>query len=233
MEHHFPAWLVVISWIWIGVGAACFFIIFFDETKRPQHMWIMNLVWPITALYSGVIGLYAYYKVGLLSTHHSHMTAQKQHTEPPDKKKPFWQTAAVGTTHCGSGCTLGDLCAEWFTFFVPFDVGMRIFGSWIVDYILAFLFGIVFQYFTIKPMRGLSVGKGIKEALKADALSLTAWQVGMYGWMAIATFAIFGFELPKTSPVFWFMMQIGMYMGFISSYPVNWWLIKAKIKETM
>ena len=78
----------------------------------------------------------------------------------------------------------------------------------------AFLFGIAFQYFTIVPMRGLSPGEGVSRRLKADALSLTAWQVGMYGWMAIAVFVIFGHELPKTGPVFWFMMQIAMLAGF-------------------
>lgn len=97
----------------------------------------------------------------------------------------------------------------------------------------AFLFGIAFQYYTIKPMRGLSVGQGLWAAVKADTLSLTAWQVGMYGWMAIATFLIFGRELPKADPVFWFMMQIAMVAGFFTSYPVNWWLIKKGVKEEM
>ena len=92
---------------------------------------------------------------------------------------------------------------------------------------------IAFQHFTIAPMRGLSPGKGIVAALKADALSLTAWQIGMYGWMAIVTFAIFGHELEKTDPVFWFMMQIAMWLGFLTSYPVNWWLLRKGIKEVM
>ena len=70
-------------------------------------------------------------------------------------------------------------------------------------------------------------------ALKADTLSLTAWQVGMYGWMAVATFLIFGRELDKADPVFWFMMQIAMLAGFLTSYPVNWWLVSAGIKEKM
>ena len=88
--------------------------------------------------------------------------------------------------------------------------GQKIFGSWVVDYLFAFCFGIAFQYFTIAPMRHL-VGraKGLWTAVKADTLSLTAWQVGMYGWMAIVTFVMFGHELEKTDPVFWFMMQIG------------------------
>jgi hypothetical protein len=55
----------------------------------------------------------------------------------------------------------------------------------------------------------------------------------MCGWMAVAVFAIFGHELDKTGPVFWFMMQIAMLAGFATSYPVNAWLLKAGIKESM
>ena len=102
-----------------------------------------------------------------------------------------------------------------------------------VDYLFAFAIGVAFQYFTIKPMRDLSVGDGLIQAVKADALSLTAWQVGMYGWMAIAIFLIFRHEIEKTDPVFWFMMQIAMLAGFVTSYPVNWWLLRAGIKEKM
>jgi hypothetical protein len=32
---------------------------------------------------------------------------------------------------------------------------------------------------------------------------------------------------------FWFMMQIAMLAGFAVSYPVNWWLIRAGLKEVM
>lgn len=107
------------------------------------------------------------------------------------------------------------------------------FAAWVLDYGLAFLFGIAFQYFTIQPMREMVPGQGLVAALKADTLSLTAWQIGMYGWMALATFVIFGHELPKTGPVFWFMMQIAMLAGFITAYPVNWWLLRKGVKETM
>ena len=55
----------------------------------------------------------------------------------------------------------------------------------------------------------------------------------MYGWMAIATFGIFGQELDKTGPVFWFMMQIAMLAGFATAYPVTWWLLKRGVKEPM
>ena len=132
-----------------------------------------------------------------------------QHTTA--MQRPKWQAVAVATTHCGSGCVVGDIVAEILLSFVPVMLfGRMIFGTWAVDYVFAFIFGIAFQYFTIKPMKQLTVREALVTAIKIDSLSLTAWQVGMYGWMAIAVFGIFGQEIPKASPVFWFMMQIAM-----------------------
>jgi hypothetical protein len=154
--------------------------------------------------------------------------------EPPGEKKPFWQMVALGDTHCGAGCTLGDIVAEWGLVVFPLTLfGQKIFAAWAVDYVLALGFGIIFQYFTIAPMRARGFREGIKAAFKADTLSLTAWQVGMYGWMAVAVFVIFRYEIPKTDPIFWFMIQIAMLAGFLTSYPVNWWLLRAGIKEKM
>jgi len=82
-------------------------------------------------------------------------------------------------------------------------------------------------------MKRLTPRQGLLAALKADSLSLSAWQVGMYGWMAVATFLIFGYEIGKEDPVFWFMMQIAMLAGFATSYPINWWLVTVRIKEKM
>lgn len=32
---------------------------------------------------------------------------------------------------------------------------------------------------------------------------------------------------------FWFMMRLAMICGFLTSYPVNWWLVSCGIKERM
>ena len=64
-----------------------------------------------------------------------------------------------------------------------------------------------------------------------------AWQVGMYGFMAFAKFYLFpvglGVGLRVDGPEFWFVMQIAMLFGFLTSYPANWWLLRAGIKEKM
>jgi len=59
----------------------------------------------------------------------------------------------------------------------------------------------------------------------------------MYGFMALGYFIIFrrgfGKQLKPTTVEFWFMMQIAMVFGFITSYPINWWLIRSGVKEEM
>jgi hypothetical protein len=232
----YPEWLNVLAAIFLSASAVSAVVVAADIVLlgHRQAMWIMDVVWPVTALWSGPFGAYAYYRWGRAGEKRSVMAAKRNGEEPPGKRQPFPVLTAKGATHCGSGCTLGDIAAELLILAVPLTLfGKKIFGAWIYDFVLAFSFGIAFQYFTIKPMRHLSVKEGLKQALKADTLSLTAWQVGMYGWMAIATFAIFGHELRKGNVVFWFMMQIAMFFGFATSYPVNWWLLRRGIKEKM
>ncbi len=161
-------------------------------------------------------------------------------------RSPLWASVAKSTLHCGAGCSLGDLAAEWLAFVAPALAvaagwgtlfGDKTFAVWILDFVFAFGLGIAFQYFAIKPMRKLSATQALLAALKADALSLIAWQVGMYSTMAFAQFVVFprltGREAPIDAPEFWFAMQIAMLAGFVCSYPVNAWLIHRKIKEAM
>ncbi len=242
-----PAWLHILSIGFLLLGLLCAILVAADVARHPQHMWIMNVVWPVTALFGTVWVAWQYFAYGRLATDEKAKAAMRRDEKPPNTREtPFPIMVANGALHCGSGCTLGDIVAEWLIFFVPTIAvwfgwhglfGEKLFATWVVDYLFAYGFGIVFQYFTIKPMRDLSVGRGIWQAVKADTLSLTAWQVGMYGFMAFAYFYLFGTllgtKLEADSVEFWFMMQIAMLCGFATAYPVNWWLINAGIKEKM
>ena len=242
-----PLWLHDLSVASLLLGALCALIIAADLLRHPQHMWIMNVVWPVSALFGTAWILWQYFAYGRLAERARAEAAMRRNEEMPSRKRtPFPIIVANGALHCGSGCTLGDIVAEWLIFFIPavavwfgwrglFDE--KIFAAWVVDYIFAYAFGIVFQYFTIAPMRGLGFGDGIVAAIKADTLSLTAWQVGMYGFMAFAHFVLFGsllgVKLTPDTAEFWFMMQTAMLFGFATAYPVNWWLIQRGIKEKM
>ncbi len=222
-----PGWLSTLAIIALVVAGLTFIAISLDLMRHKQSMAIMNVVWPITALYFGPLAWWAYVKMG------------RQHTMPmnmdhPADDKPFWMKVFVGTTHCGGGCTLGDIIAEFAIFFSGFAVAGSIFATELGgDFLLAFLLGVAFQYFAIQPMRHLPPGKAILAAIKADALSLIAFEVGLFAFMALMHFVLFTPPLKPDQPVYWFMMQIGMVIGFATSYPMNWFLIRKGLKEAM
>jgi hypothetical protein len=98
------------------------------------------------------------------------------------------------------------------------------------------MLGVIFQYFAIKPMRPrLSRATAIWAAVKADTLSILAFRLGMYAFMALTYFKLFPapHHLTPFDPDFWLMMQIAMVAGFATSYPMNRILITADLKEKM
>ncbi len=183
--------LHVVSIAALILGAASAIAIAVDEARRPQMMAIMNVVWPTVALFGGLMVLRAYFKWGVLST-----KAAMAASPAAARSTPFAAQVVKACLHCGSGCTIGDICAEWLAFAVPTVAvwfgwrslfSEKMFAVWILDFVFAFAIGVVFQYLTIAPMRRLTLADGLKQAVKADALALTAWQIGMYGFMAVAS----------------------------------------------
>jgi hypothetical protein len=231
----------LIAWISLGAAFVCALAIAIDEMRHPQQMWIMNLVWPITALYFSVFALWAYFSIGRSMTKNAlHDMSQDQMQQ--DKKTqeqrapdPSWRQIAVSDSHCGAGCVIGDIIAEFSLFALGWTLfGKSLYAGYVGDLLLAWLFGIAFQYFAIAPMRNLSLGQGLIAAVKSDTLSILTFEIGLFAWMALTFFVFFPHpHLNPTEAGYWFMMQIGMILGFFTSYPMNRWLIKAGWKGAM
>lgn len=196
-------------------------------------MRIMNSVWVLTALWASLFAIVLYFRFGREKRPHK-MGMKMDMGNMKMGGSPIWYSRTVSTLHCGAGCTLADLIGEWAIYLFAITIaGSSFLASITVDYILALAAGILFQYAAIRAMSAISPAKAIGRAAKADILSLTAWQIGMYGFMAIAIFGIFANQLPKNSFDFWFMMQISMFCGFLTALPVNVLLIKFGIKKAM
>jgi hypothetical protein len=159
-----------------------------------------------------------------------------QQARPAERARARWVTIAIEVSYCGSGCALGDVISE----FAIFALGLTIAGfplgaEYVGDCALALGFGIAFQYFAIAPMRGLGLRDGLVAAAKADCISLTAFEIGLFGWMAITAYALFPapHQLMPNSAAFWLLMQVGMIIGYFTSWPANVWLINRGIKVPM
>ncbi len=233
-----PGWLTVLAWTYLGVCFACSALIAADITigRRRQSMGIMNVVYPVTALYFGPFALAFYRRRSRAPASTAEAGQTTAAGDTAGRRRPGWVTMATEVSHCGSGCALGDVISEFAVFWLGLTVaGATLGAEYIGDYVLALLFGILFQYFAIAPMRGLGLLDGLTAAAKADVISLTAFEVGLFGWMAVMVFVLFPAPhalMPDTA-AFWLLMQAGMMIGFATSWPANVWLVRRGIKVPM
>jgi hypothetical protein len=229
-----PHWFDLVAWAALGLGFASALVIAANIflLGNRQHVAIMNLVWPLTALYMGPLALWLYLARGRRMSYmqmHAHRMLERE-------ARDSWWQAALSDTHCGAGCALGDIGGEWLVWATAWTIGStaELGPEYILDLPLAWIFGILFQYFAIAPLRG-QVGRlaPLGDAIKSDTLSVLSFEVGLFGWMALAHYVIWQPALPTDSSSWWFMMQIGMSLGFLTSWPVNRWLLRRGIKEPM
>ena len=124
--------LTAIAWMSLVIALASALAIIVDEVKHPQKMWIMNVVWPVTALYFSMLAVWAYFYAGRTMTNdamrgmseqemHEHREQQKERA----RRSPTWKQTALSDSHCGAGCALADIVTE----FTIFGVGATLLGK--------------------------------------------------------------------------------------------------------
>ncbi len=92
-----PAWLTALGWTSLAVSFASALAIVVDIVVlgHRQKMAVMNVVYPSTALYFGPLALWFYRS---------------------SRQDERWAELSKAVMHCGAGCTLGDIGAEWLVF---------------------------------------------------------------------------------------------------------------------
>ncbi|HEU4973566.1 MAG TPA: DUF4396 domain-containing protein [Baekduia sp.] len=245
---------IVVGWVALAVAFACAGAIAWDIAGRGyrQHMGIMNLVWPITALYWGPVAVWGYFtrgrRMSMRWADEHDMDLDEMMSGDRDDPPLFWPFArknwwpiSKGVSHCGAGCTLGDIVGEWIVYLAAWSIPLfaaedanTLMAMYVADFVLAWTFGIIFQYFSIVPMRE-DVGRleGIWLAIKADTFSILSFQIGLFGFMALVHLVLWQPPLTVASPAYWFMMQVGMIIGYFTAWPVNAWLVQKGWKEKM
>ena len=97
-------------------------------------MAIMNWVWPITALYWVPVALWFHLRRGKHKSRkwaHQHGTDVQRMSGDDDHPPGFvpfarksWWPVSMGVSHCGAGCTLGDVVGEWTVYFTGFTIAI-------------------------------------------------------------------------------------------------------------
>ncbi len=140
-----------------------------------------------------------------------------------------WRQVLGSTMHCvagdGVGILAGAVIASVFHLSKSADIGL--------EYALGFGFGwSVFQSLFMRGMAGGSYMRALSSTFFPELLSMNCLMAGMVPAMTLAMKSAPGSHHPS-GPTFWFIMSMALLVGFITAYPMNWWLVSRHMKHGM
>jgi len=90
----------------------------------------------------------------------------------------------------------------------------------------------IFQALFMRGMAGGSYFNSLTSTFMPELLSMNLLMAGMVPTVMALRRQIASGADPMT-PFFWFVMSIGLVVGFVIAYPINWWLVANHLKHGM
>jgi hypothetical protein len=191
--------------------------------NQPKIMPVIKVAWVLIILYLGVIGLALY----IFSCR---VRPGQDHDE---FVAPMWKRALGSTIHCVSGDALGIVIVA----VIVSNTHLPMAVEFAIEYAFAFLFGwLLFQVTPIMVLMGKSFREALFAGARAEFVALSVMVMGMFPTMYVLMKAVGGNSGHMPSPLgleFWGIMTASIAVGFIVSYPANWWMVKAGWKRGM
>tara|TARA_R110001606_G_scaffold81584_4_gene187658 strand:+ start:20706 stop:21344 length:639 start_codon:yes stop_codon:yes gene_type:complete len=169
---------------------------------------MMKMVWVLSVLYSGPLGLAVYVVTG----------------RGQIRRDSLWRKSFRSVAHCYSGCGLGEVIG------VLVLSGAFAITGWpvnVVTFTLAYVIGFGF---TLGPLMqgGEPFSTALKDTVLAETLSITAMEVSA---LLVNNGLAAGARLSE--PPFWAALIVSLSAGLLVAYPVNALLIRFGVKEGM
>jgi hypothetical protein len=140
-----------------------------------------------------------------------------------------WRQVLGSTMHCvagdGVGILAGAVIASVMQLPGVLDVAL--------EYVLGFGFGwTIFQSLFMRSDAGGSYKAALRHTFFPELLSMNVLMAGMVPTMLLAMKYVHGAHDPA-GPAFWFVMSMALLVGFVTAYPMNWWLVSRHLKHGM
>lgn len=140
-----------------------------------------------------------------------------------------WRQVLGSTMHCVAGDGVGILAGAVVASFLQLSGFLDI----VLEYILGFGFGwAIFQALFMRDMAGGSYTRALSSTFFPELLSMNCLMAGMVPFMTWAMKITTGSHDPS-GPTFWFIMSMSLLVGFVTAYPMNWWLVSRHMKHGM
>ena len=125
--------------------------------------------------------------------------------------------AADATTHCLTGCAIGEVLGLG----TATLVGWSNEASIALGIVLAYVFGYAL---TLRPLlgSGLTLGAAMGVAFAADTLSITVMEIVDNTVIVVIPGAM---DAGLTSLLFWGALAVSLGIAWVAAFPVNRWLL--------
>jgi hypothetical protein len=204
--------------LWFLLTAAALLFVAVDIRNTPESP-VLKWGFVLLTAYTGVIGAFLYVlgcREPLPGLHERYVAAR-------------WRQVLGSTMHCVAGDGIGILAGAVLSSVFGFGGLPEV----VVEYILGFAFGwTIFQALFMRDMAGGSYLSALKRTFMAELLSMNLLMAGMVPTVMALKARIATAADPMT-PSFWFVMSMGLLVGFIVAYPMNWWLVANHLKHGM
>jgi hypothetical protein len=214
------AYIDIALLVWFGLTLVSVLYVAYDAYFNNPELTVMKWGWVLITLYMGPIGLGLY----ILSCKEPRPFTHEEFI------KPTWKQAMGSTMHCLAGDATGIILAATVTALLGFPMWVDL----IVEYAAGFTFGLlIFQALFMKGMMGGSYSKALRMSFMPEWLSMNMVMAGM---IPVMVAGMMGRDMRAMEPsqlLYWGVMAAGVSVGFVTAYPVNWWLVTKGLKHGM
>jgi hypothetical protein len=204
--------------LWFVLTAAALLFVAIDIRTTPESP-VLKWGFVLLTAYTGVVGAFLYVlgcREPLPGLHERYVAAR-------------WRQTLGSTMHCVAGDGVGIIAGAA----LSSVFGLAGLAEIILEYVLGFAFGwTIFQALFMRDMAGGSYLRALSSTFISELLSMNLLMAGM-----VPTVMALKSRIPSagdpTTPYFWFVMSMGLLVGFIFAYPMNWWLVAYHLKHGM
>jgi hypothetical protein len=204
--------------LWFLLTALALAFVAIDIRSTPESP-VLKWGFVLLTAYTGVFGAFLYVlgcREPLPGLHEQYVAAR-------------WRQVLGSTMHCVAGDGVGIIAGA----VLSSAFGIAGLGEVVLEYVLGFGFGwTIFQALFMRDMAGGSYRRALADTFIAELLSMNFLMAGM-----VPTVMTLRRHIPSAAdplnPSFWFVMSMGLLLGFIVAYPMNWWLVAHHLKHGM
>ncbi len=204
--------------LWFVQTAVALAFVAIDIRSTPESP-VLKWGFVLLTAYTGVVGAFLYVlgcREPLPGLHEQYVAAR-------------WRQVLGSTMHCVAGDGVGIIAGA----VIASVFGIAGLKEVVLEYVLGFAFGwTIFQALFMRDMSGGSYTRALADTFTSELLSMNLLMGGM-----IPTVMWLRANIPTAGdplkPAFWFVMSMGLLVGFIVAYPMNWWLVANHLKHGM